>query len=263
MIKIDCQAHAQNILEYVQCVSHMSNRLKSLMIFTAGDNPASESYMKGKINDCHKCGIPVQQVRVANQEELMARIGLANWADNVGGIIVQLPLPEGFNEEEAVKAVQINKDVDGFKQGSPFLPCTPEGIMYLLNYCFKNELSGKTALVVGKGKLVGKPMVDLLLNAGCTVTIAHSKTTNLDDLIQRHDIIVSGVGKPKLIDLKKCKAQVVIDAGVNRDENGKLCGDCFNFDPDDGSEMKVTTVPNGVGLMTRAMLMKHMGEVQR
>lgn len=257
MIKIDCQKYADEIIEQVK---QIPNKQNGLMILTAGDDPASASYMKGKMKDCERCGIRVTQVRVENQQELMARISLGNWADNVGGIIVQLPLPKGFNEQEAVNAVQFNKDVDGFKQGSSFLPCTPEGILYILDKEV-GDLTGKTVLLIGKGKLVGKPLIDLLLERGCTLTIAHSRTKNLQDLVMDgHDIIITAVGKPKLVDLRYTIASVVIDAGISRDENGKLCGDCFNF-INTGSGMKVTTVPNGIGLMTRAMLMKHMGKV--
>ena len=161
---------------------------------------------------------------------------------------------------KAVNAVQINKDVDGFKPNSPFIPCTPEAIMYVLDKEV-GDLSGKKVLLIGKGKLVGKPLIDLLLESGCTVTVAHSKTECLDRLLKDyHDAVITAVGKPKLVDLNIVNADVVIDAGISRDENGKLCGDCYNFDPDDGS-MRVTTVPGGIGLMTRAMLMKHMGKV--
>lgn len=254
MIKVNCKAYADQILDLIRAIPHK----KELMIFTAGDDPASAAYMKGKMKDAERCGVPCEIIHVDSQGELIASLCVASNCDRVGGIIVQLPLPEGFDEDEAMDFIWNDKDVDGFQPDSPFLPCTPEGILHILHKECGN-LEGKTALVIGRGKLVGKPVAELLLKENCTVTIAHSKTTNLDDLIKRHDIIVSGVGKAKLIDLKQCNAEIVIDAGINRDENGKLCGDCFNFDPDDGSNMKVTTVPNGVGLMTRAMLMKHMG----
>ena len=255
MIKIDCQKYADEILEQVKQIPNK----KALVIITAGDDPASAAYMKGKIKDCKRCGIPVTQVHVTNQYEMLERINYYDWHDDVGGIIVQLPLPEGFDEQEAVNMVQINKDVDGFKHNSPFLPCTPEGILYILDKEI-GDLSGKEVLLVGKGKLIGKPLIDLLLKRGCTLTIAHSKTDNLDGLLYKyHDVVISAVGKPKLVNLRYTRAKVVIDAGISRDENGKLCGDCFNFE-DTGYGMKVTTVPNGVGLMTRAMLMKHVGE---
>lgn len=254
MNRIDCKKYADEI---IQRVAQIPNK-NGLLILTAGDDPASAAYMKGKMKDCERCGIPALQIRVDNHQEMMAWISLANVADNVGGIIVQLPLPEGFDEQEAVNAVCDAKDVDGFKHGSHFLPCTPEGILHILDKEV-GDLSGKSVLLIGKGKLVGKPLIDLLLDRGCTLTIAHSKTKDLDYLLlcQYHDIVITGVGKPKLVDLRTVNAEVVIDAGISRDENGKLCGDCYNFDPHNFPCLKVTTVPNGVGLLTRAMLMAH------
>lgn len=256
MIKINCQKYADEIIEQVKSIP---DKRKNLVIFTAGDDPASASYMKGKQRDCERSGMSCPIIRVEDQRELMEKIDHANRADPVGGIIVQLPLPKGFNGQEAIEAVQIDKDVDGFRRNSPFLPCTPEGILYVLDREL-GELTGKSILLIGKGKLVGRPLIDLLLDRGCTLTVAHSRTENLEEYLQRgHDAVICAVGRAKLVDLKLTRAKVVIDAGISRDENGKICGDCFNFDPDDGSDMKVTTTPNGIGLMTRAMLMKHVG----
>lgn len=252
---INCKGYAQEILDQVRSVQDK----KALMILTAGDDPASASYVKGKIRDCGYCDIPVIHNRVETQEQLLWQIEIANGVDSVGGIIVQLPLPEGFNEEEAVNAVLFTKDVDGFVPGSPFKPCTPEGIVWLLKREL-GDLTGLNALVIGRGKLVGKPLMQMLLDENCTVTVAHSKTRNLDYLLWDYDIIIAAAGVPGLVDLKKCsKAKIVIDAGVNRNAEGKLCGDCFNFDPE-GNGPLVTPVPGGIGLMTRAMLMKHVGE---
>lgn len=251
---INCKKYAQEILDTVKALPDK----KALMILTAGDDPASASYVKGKIKDCEYCEIPVIHSRVTCQQQLLCAIEEANSLDTVGGIIVQLPLPKGFDEEEAVNAVQISKDVDGFKDDSPFEPCTPEGIMYLLRKEI-GDLTSMNALIIGRGKLVGKPLIQMLLAADCTVTVAHSKTRNLDYMLWDYDIIVSAAGQVGLVDLRLCgNAKIVIDAGVNRDERGKLCGDCFNF-VDTGEGMKVTPVPGGVGLMTRAMLMKHVG----
>ena len=123
-------------------------------------------------------------------------------------------------------------------------------------------MEGKTALIIGRGELVGRPLFDMLLNESCTVTMAHSKTQNLDTMLTAYDIIVVAVGKPNLIDLSKCNAQIVVDVGVNK-VDGKLCGDCFNFNEEINEGMLVTPVPKGIGLMTRAMLMKHIGEVNK
>lgn len=263
MIKIDCKKYADDIITAVRLRNIGIENPKKLVIFTAGDDPASAAYMNGKMKDCVRCGIPFKQVRVKSQWELLMKIDTANWSDDVGGIIVQLPLPEGFNEVEAVNAIRKSKDVDGFKQGSPFLPCTPEGILWVLKKEL-GDLSGKSVLLIGKGKLVGRPLIDILLDHGCTLTIAHSKTNNLKNLLwEPHDIVISAVGKPNFINLCSVRADVIIDAGISRDENGKLCGDCYNFNPDYFYINRMTTVPNGIGLMTRAMLMKHMGEVQK
>lgn len=260
MVCIDCKKYADEILEQVK---QIPNKQKSLVIVTAGDNPASAAYMKGKMADCERCGIPVKQIRCVSPWDLMMSISLANIDDSVGGIIVQLPLPEGFDEQEAVRSVLSSKDVDGFQADSPFLPCTPEGIMCVLEKELR-ELAGREVLLIGKGKLVGRPLIDMLLDRGCTLTIAHSRTLDLEETMygRAWDAVISAVGKPRLVDLKYINADVVIDAGISRDENGKLCGDCYNFE-DTGWGTKVTTVPGGIGLMTRAMLMKHMGEVNK
>lgn len=257
VFKIDCKKYADEIIEQV---AQIPNKQKALVIFTAGDDPASAAYMKGKMKDCERCGIPVKQVRAEDQYDLLTKIELANRDDSVGGIIVQLPLPEGFDEQVSVNAVKSSKDVDGFKPDSPFLPCTPEGILYILEKEV-GDLTGKTVLLIGKGKLIGKPLIDLLLERGCTLTIAHSKTKHLEYLLfdRYHNIVITGVGKPNLVHLPMVCAGSVIDAGISRDENGKLCGDCYGYN--NSGILRVTTVPNGVGLLTRAMLMKHMGMV--
>ena len=255
MIKIDCKKYADEILDEV---AKIPNKTKSLVILTAGDDPASAVYMRGKMKDCERCGIPVQQIRVEDHEDLVLSIFRYNLMPSVGGIIVQLPLPDGFDAEDAVRRIAKEKDVDGFRKDSPFLPCTPEGILYILEKEV-GDLAGKTVLLIGKGKLVGRPLIDLLLDKGCTLTIAHSRTNRIADLLpDYHDIVITAVGKPNLVNLDWTTAGVVIDAGINRDADGKLCGDCFGFN----NWCKYTPVPGGVGLMTRAMLMKHMGEVQ-
>lgn len=251
---VDCKAHAKEILNEVKA----SDNKKELWILTMGNDPASASYVKGKIKDCRYCGIPYQHKIATSETDLLWYITQGNNDDQVGGIIVQLPLPDGIDEQRYTDAVRIDKDVDGFKNNSPFKPCTPEGILHILHKEL-GDLSGKTALLIGKGKLVGRPLIDMLLDRGCTVTVAHSKTKNLNHLLwDYHDVVITAVGKPKLIDLKGVYANTVIDAGISRDANGKLCGDCFNFDPFYRPWMKVTPVPKGIGLLTRAMLMKHM-----
>lgn len=253
---IDCKKYANEILEQVKAVPNK----KALTILTVGEDPASKSYVKGKIKDCEYCGIPYEHIQCVD-DTLSWNIHKANCNDDVSGIIVQLPLPEWMDEQFYTDQVLVTKDVDGFKHNSPFKPCTPEGIMYILEKEL-GDLTGKTALVIGRGKLVGEPITKMLIDANCTVTVAHSKTKNLHGLLGlHHDIIITAVGKPNLINLKWCSADVVIDVGVNRDDNGKLCGDCYNFDVSDDSNIKVTSVPGGIGLMTRAMLMKHVARI--
>lgn len=252
---IDCKAYAQEILDEVKAIPDK----KELYILTMGNNPASESYVKGKLKDCEYCGIPYSHIKVNTTESLERHIHRANTFSSIGGVIVQLPLPDGVDEHYYTNLIWDRKDVDGFRDNSEFSPCTPEGIMYVLNKEL-GDLTGKRALVIGRGKLVGTPITAMLLAADCTVTVAHSKTKNLNELLATSEIIISAVGKPNTVDLNKCcQAKIVVDVGVNRDENGKLCGDCYNFTPN-GMNIKVTPVPNGIGLMTRAMLMKHMGE---
>lgn len=254
---IDCKKYANEILEEVKDIPNK----KTLTILTVGDNPASLSYVKGKIKDCEYCGIPYKHIKCVD-DDLAWNIHVANNDDNVGGIIVQLPLPNSMDEKFYTDQVLITKDVDGFKHNSPFQPCTPEGIMYILDNEI-GDLTGKRALVIGRGKLVGEPIAKMLLDANCTVTVAHSKTQDLNWELQNADIIISAVGRPKTVDLGWCwNAEIVIDVGVNRDENGKLCGDCYNF-MDTGDGIKVTSVPGGIGLMTRAMLMKHIGDISQ
>lgn len=253
---IDCAQYAQEILDEVKAIPNK----KELWILTMGNNPASESYVKGKIKDCEYCGIPYSHIKCNTEDSLDCHVFTANTLPNVGGIIVQLPLPKEIDAEGCTSMITKTKDVDGFRDDSEFSPCTPKGIMYVLEKELGN-LSGKKALVIGRGKLVGTPISAMLLAADCTVTIAHSKTKNLVEHLrsQRYDIVVVAVGKPKFLNLSDCMADIVIDCGVNRDENGNLCGDCYNFNHcDDG--MRVTPVPGGIGLLTRAMLMKNVAE---
>lgn len=172
-----------------------------------------------------------------------------------------MPLPNGWNEDYFTHLVRPSLDVDGFVNGSGFKPCTPEGVMYLLEKeC--GDLTGKDVLLIGRGKLVGEPLAKMLIDANCTATIAHSKTRNLSELLSvYHDIVISAVGKEGFIDLEKTNADIIVDVGVNHNKDGKLCGDCFNFKEGNENKIKVTPVPSGIGLLTRAMLMKHVAGI--
>lgn len=248
MIKIDCKKYADEILEQVAELPDKGD----LLIITATPDAASRSYIKGKLSDCTKCGITANIVEVNDQVSLEQAIQHGNASDTVTGILAEYPLPEELHAETLIS---LSKDVDGSEENSPFLPCTAEGILYMLKKEL-GDLTGKTALVIGRGKLVGKPVADLLLAANCTVTVAHSKTQSLENQLTNYDIIVSGVGIPGLIDLTKCRAEMVVDAGTGI-VDGKLRGDCFHFDPENQSDMKVIMMPNGIGLLTRAVLMAH------
>jgi methylenetetrahydrofolate dehydrogenase (NADP+)/methenyltetrahydrofolate cyclohydrolase len=255
---IDCKKYAQEILDAVKAIPNKNK----LVILTVGDNPASESYVKGKIKDCEYCGIPYEHIR-CTPESLSHQIIEADLSSSVNGIIVQLPLPKGMNSKLYTDKILLNKDVDGFKDNSPFKPCTPEGIMYLLRKEL-GDLTGKNVLVIGRGKLVGEPIAKMLLDANCTVTVAHSKTKNLHLHLRSADVIISAVGKLDTVDLKSCwNAEIVVDVGVNRDANGKLVGDCYDFDQSFlvNPDMRVTPVPGGIGLLTRAMLMAHVARL--
>ena len=247
MIKVDCKKYADEILDRVSKIEDKGG----LVIVTAGNDPASQIYMKGKLKDAERCGINASKIVVAGARGILNAIQYGNTDPTISGIIVQLPLPADYDEKWATNLVFHEKDVDGFTPGSPFKPCTPEGIMYVLRKEL-GDLTGKTALVIGRGKLVGEPLAKMLLDADCTVTVAHSKTRNLHNMLNRFDIIISAVGKPNLIDLKKCEAEIVIDAG----------GDCYNFNPDYRPYMKVAITPNGIGLMTRAVLMAHVARME-
>lgn len=258
MIKINCKKYADEIMEQVR---QIKDKRKGLLILSAGSDPASEAYVKGKIKDCELCGIPWEYLEVNSQDALDRAVYIGSYREDVGGIIIDFPLPEGWT----LPPIAPEKDVDGLCHDS-FLPCTPEAILYVLEKEL-GELCGKSILLIGKGKLIGRPLMDLLLDRGCTLTVVHSKSGSCElwrQLNIHHDAVISAVGKPNLIDLKEVTADVVIDAGISRNDFGKLCGDCYGFDEGAihrGINVKVTTVPNGIGLLTRAMLMKHMGDV--
>lgn len=262
---IDCEKYAKEILD--EAKKHKYD--KYFAIVSVGDDPASQSYIKGKIKDCEYCGIPYIHKKIEltdnlNHKNLLEYTlrALAN-DENISAIILQLPLPNGWDEKYFLNFIPTKKDVDGLKQNSIFYPCTPEGIVYLLKKEL-GDLTGKTALIIGRGKLVGRPLFDMLLEEDCTVTMAHSKTKNLDKLTQQpFDIIVSAVGNTKFLNLHLCNAKIVVDVGVNRDKNGKLCGDCYNFNDGIYAGMLVTPVPKGIGLLTRAMLIDHIRQTNK
>lgn len=259
---VNCEKYAQEILDEAKKQKYD----KYFAIVSVGDNPASQSYIKGKIKDCEYCGITYIHKRFredAPQVEVADALWQMQSNRDISSIILQMPIPKNYEENYLLNIIPFWKDVDGFRQDSKFKPCTPEGIVYLLKKEL-GDLTGKTALIIGRGKLVGKPLFDMLLEENCTVTMAHSKTKDLESLTQKgFDIIVCAVGKPKFLNLQLCNAKIVVDVGVNRDENGKLCGDCWGFTDRWKDDMLVTHVPKGIGLMTRAMLIRHIQEASK
>ena len=239
-----------------------------LAVLLVGEDPASQVYVRGKANDCAECGIESRVIRLdaaTTQEELLARIDALAADDAVHGILVQLPLPAHIDESAVIAAIPPEKDVDGFTPinagrlltGEPcFAPCTPAGCLRMIQSTGV-EISGKRAVVVGRSNIVGKPAALLLLAENATVTVCHSRTENLADICREADILVAAVGRAGFItgDMVKPGA-VVIDVGINRGEDGKLHGD-VDFDAACEKASFITPVPGGVGLMTRAMLMKN------
>lgn len=245
-----------------------------LAVVLVGEDPASEVYVRGKINDCAQCGIESRSIRLpetTTQEELLAQVKALAEEDGVHGILVQLPLPAQIDEKTVIEAIPPEKDVDGFSPvnvgrmqiGEPcYLPCTPAGCIRMIESTGV-EIAGKHAVVIGRSNIVGKPAAMLLLAKNATVTICHSKTRNLKELCADADILVAAVGREGFVtgDMVKPGA-VVIDVGINRGADGKLHGD-VDFAAASEKAGWITPVPGGVGPMTRAMLMLNTVEATR
>lgn len=237
-----------------------------LAVILVGEDPASQVYVRGKINDCAECGILSRSIRLpatATQAELLAQVAALAADDTVHGILVQLPLPAQIDERAVIDAIPPQKDVDGFspvnvgrlQAGEPcFQPCTPAGCIRMIEST-GTKIEGKHAVVIGRSNIVGKPAAMLLLAQNATVTVCHSKTQNLAQLCAGADILVAAVGRAWFVtgDMVKPGA-VVIDVGINRGADGKLHGD-VDFAAAAQKAAWITPVPGGVGPMTRAMLM--------
>ena len=239
-----------------------------LAVIMVGDNPASAVYVRNKHKACTEVGIKSYQIELpseTSEEELLLKIDELNRDDNVHGILVQLPLPKHINEEKVINRISPEKDVDAFHPVNvgkimignySFLPCTPAGIMELLAY-YNVEISGKRCVVIGRSNIVGKPMALLLLEKHGTVTVCHSRTKNLADITKEADILVVAIGKATFLTADMVKeGAVVIDVGINRLPDGKLCGD-VDFDNVSSVASFITPVPGGVGPMTITMLLKN------
>ncbi|MFT3734552.1 MAG: bifunctional methylenetetrahydrofolate dehydrogenase/methenyltetrahydrofolate cyclohydrolase FolD [Rhodocyclaceae bacterium] len=237
-----------------------------LVVMLIGDNPASAVYVRNKVAACEKAGIKSLKFEYpadATEAEVLAKIAELNADASVHGILVQLPLPKQIDEDKVLEAISAEKDVDGFHaenfglllQGrKSFYPCTPWGVMKMLE-SENVQIKGAEAVVIGRSNIVGKPMAVMLLSQGATVTVCHSQTKDLAFHTKRADIVVAAVGKPKFLtgDMVKPGA-VVIDVGINRLPDGKLCGD-VDFDSAREVASLITPVPGGVGPMTITMLL--------
>lgn len=257
------------LAERVRSLRGEYGRVPVLTVILVGDDPASHSYVRGKIKAAAEVGIESRLVELdasVGEQELLDRVHALNEDDSVDGILVQLPLPKHIDSERVVSAISLEKDVDGFHPlnvarlwlGEPCtLPCTPKGVMRMLD-SVGIGLSGCNAVVVGRSNIVGKPMAKLLLDANATVTVAHSRTRDLAEVTRRADVLIAAVGRARFIGADMIKeGAVVIDVGVNRDETtGKLCGD-VDFDACAGKASYITKTPGGVGPMTICMLMEN------
>jgi len=264
---IDGKKMAEKILEDAKKKVAALNPKPCLAIILVGENPASLVYTKKKHDACKKVGIESRNIRLpatAGKQEMIGAVKKLNSDKSVDAILVQLPLPSSIDEEEVLSEVAIEKDVDGFHPqnigklalGTPgVVPCTPKGVMRMLKESGV-KLSGKHAVVIGRSRIVGKPLAMLLLNANATVSVCHSKTKDIGAITRQTDIVCVAVGKPRMLkgDMIK-EGAIVIDVGINR-EGEKLVGD-VDFEPVSRKASLITPVPGGVGPMTIAMLIEN------
>lgn len=274
---IDGKAIAQQIKDELKeevATLNREGKKPCLAVIQVGQDPASSVYVNNKKKACAYIGIEslaYELEETISEEELLDLIGKMNRNPNVHGILVQLPLPEHIREDLVIKTIDPKKDVDGFHPASVgamcigedgFLPCTPAGIIQLLKRS-GIQIMGRECVIVGRSNIVGKPMALLLLREDATVTVAHSKTSDLKKVTKRADILVVAVGKPKFITREYVKEDaVIIDVGIHRNTENKLCGDVDYEDVADYVKA-ITPVPGGVGPMTIALLMNNCVEAVR
>jgi methylenetetrahydrofolate dehydrogenase (NADP+)/methenyltetrahydrofolate cyclohydrolase len=265
---MDGKALAAKIKIQTKTEAAQLTRRPGLAVIIVGDNPASRTYVNSKRKDCEECGFYSEEYALladTAQPELLDLIEVLNSRADIDGILVQLPLPPHFDEKAVLVAIDPEKDVDCFHPinvgrlmaGDPtMLPCTPAGVMRMLEE-YGIDPAGKHCVVLGRSNIVGKPQAMLLLHKNGTVTICHSQTPDLAEITYKADILVAAVGKCGLVtaDMVK-KGATVIDVAMNRDDNGKLCGDVC-FDEIAAKAAYITPVPGGVGPMTRAILMQN------
>lgn len=268
---IDGKLVSKNIrLEIAKEVEELKKQgiTPGLAVIIVGNNPASEIYVRNKIKACEEVGIYSEKIALSEntqEDELLKIIAALNNRDDINGILVQMPLPKQIRASKVIDAISPEKDVDCFSKVNVggimvgeynLMPCTPQGIMELLK-AYDIEVQGKYCTVIGRSNIVGKPMAMLLINEGGTVTVCNSKTKDLKKVCLGSEIIVSAIGKAKYITKEYIPdGCVVIDVGMNRDENGKLCGD-VDFENVVDKCSYITPVPGGVGPMTITMLLKN------
>ena len=267
-IIMDGNELSKKVREEVQAEIREKGLDVGLAVIIVGENPASRVYVNAKKKDCEVCGIRSEEFALpadVGEEALLELIDTLNKRADINGILVQLPLPKGYDEEKIIQSVSPGKDVDAFnfantgrimKGDYTFLPCTPAGVMELLDH-YKVDIKGKHCVVVGRSDIVGKPQAMLLLHRHGTVTICHSRTQDLGAITRQADILVAAVGVVNLITADMVKpGAVVIDVAMNRNAEGKLCGD-VDFPAVEPIASYITPVPGGCGPMTRAILLKN------
>lgn len=256
----------EEIKAKVEDIATQGKRKPCLCVILVGDDPASISYVKGKEKACAQIGFASKMIALPNdtkEEELLNIVHACNEDESIDGILVQLPLPKHINAQNIIANIDPSKDVDGlhptnvaklYQSQDGFVPCTPQGVMQILKEA-KVSLAGKHVVVVGRSHLVGSPVARLLLNENATVTMCHSYTQDLAKITAQADILVVCVGKPRMITAEYVKdGAIVIDVGVNRGEDGKLCGDVDFANVSEKCSL-ITPVPKGVGPMTICMLL--------
>ncbi|NTS57814.1 bifunctional methylenetetrahydrofolate dehydrogenase/methenyltetrahydrofolate cyclohydrolase [Streptococcus pyogenes] len=261
------QKMQQELAAKVNNLKQKKGIVPGLAVILVGDDPASQVYVRNKERAALTVGFKSETVRLSEficQEELIAVIERYNADNTIHGILVQLPLPNHINDKKIILAIDPKKDVDGFHpmntghlwSGRPLMvPCTPSGIMELLRE-YNVNLEGKHAVIIGRSNIVGKPMAQLLLDKNATVTLTHSRTRQLEEVCRCADVLIVAIGQGHFITKQYIKdGAIVIDVGMNRDDNGKLIGDVA-FDEVAGVAAKITPVPGGVGPMTIAMLLE-------
>ena len=265
---IDGKAVSKSVKERVKAECEAKGIKPGLAVIIVGDDPASQVYVRNKEKACEECGFYSEKYALpadTTQEELNELVATLNNKQEINGILCQLPLPSHLDDKEVINRIDPIKDVDAFHPVNVgaimigdynFLPCTPAGVMELI-HSTGVDVSGKKAVVIGRSNIVGKPMAMLLLHENATVEITHSRTQNLTDVTKTADILVAAIGKAKFVTADMVKdGAVVIDVGMNRDENGKLCGDVDYENVKDKCSF-ITPVPGGVGPMTISMLMQN------